>query len=92
MEKMSSSKRTNHIKVILLFIKDIIEHADLYVDYCPAKKFWAYILTKPLKGNVFKEIRAILMHCAVDYIDFCTKDVEKIAGLSKPDYLPIPSL
>ena len=32
------------------------------------------------------------MNCPVDYVDLCAKDVENIAGVSKPDYSPIPPL
>ena len=53
-EKISSSKRTKHIKVSFFFIKYIIARGDMYVDYCPTEKIWADVLTKPQKGTAFK--------------------------------------
>ena len=82
---MSRSKRTKHIKVRLFFIKDVISRGDLFVNYCPTEKMWAYILTKPLHGTVLKEMRAMLMNFPADYVDSCTEDVDTILGVSKPD-------
>ena len=36
---------------------------------CPTEVMWADILTKPLQGKAFREMRAILMNCPSDYID-----------------------
>ena len=30
---------------------------------------WAYVLTKPLQGTEFRQIRSQLMNCAMEYID-----------------------
>jgi hypothetical protein len=47
---------------------------------------WADILTKPLQGKAFREFRAKLMNCAVNYQDddSVSEEVDKIAGVSKP--------
>ena len=60
--KMSSSNRTKYIKVLLIFIKDIISCGYLSLYYFPTEKMWSYVLTKPLQGPKFKERRAILMN------------------------------
>jgi hypothetical protein len=33
----------------------------------PIKEMWADVLTKPLQGTAFKEMRAKLMNCKVNY-------------------------
>ena len=57
----------------------------------PLSKMWSDVLTKPLQGNAFKEMRAMLMNFLVDYVDSCTKDTENISGVSKPYHFPITS-
>ena len=90
-KKMSSSNHTKHIKVRFFFIKDVIACGYLSVDYCPTEKMWADVLTKPLQRTTFKEMRAMLMNFPVDYVDSCTKYMDKIAVVSNPDYCPTPS-
>ena len=63
--KMSISKRTKRIHVHFFYIKYVIERGDIYVEYCPTGKMWAYVLTKPLQGIARKKIRAVLMNCPV---------------------------
>ena len=89
--KMYSSNCTNHIKVQLSFTKDIIVCGDLSMYYFPTEKMWAHVFTKHLHRTTFKKIRAMLMNCLVDYIDSCTKDMDKIEGVFKIDYFSIPS-
>ena len=84
-EKISISKSTKHIKVRFFFIKYAIAHGDLSMYYCPTKKIRADILTKPLQGTEFKEMRAMIMNCPVEYVDLCTKDVKNISGVYKTD-------
>ena len=68
-EKISISKRTKHIKVRFLVIKDVINRGGLSVDYCPTEKIWADVLTKNLQRTAFKEMRAMLMNCTLDYAE-----------------------
>ena len=67
--KGSSSKRTKHIKIRYFFFWDKIEAGEVSLKYCPTEKMWADILTKPMQGKAFREMRAKLMNCAVDYTD-----------------------
>ena len=46
---------------------------------------WVGVLTKPLQGTEFKEMRDVLMNCPVYYVNLCTDDVDNIAVVSKPD-------
>jgi len=37
------------------------------LKYCLTNDVWADILTKPLQGTKFRQLRAVLMNCPVDY-------------------------
>ena len=52
---------------------------------------WFDVLTKPLQGTLFKKIMAMLINYPVEYVDSCTKDVDKVVGVSNQDYFPITS-
>ncbi len=67
--KMSSRKKTKHIKAKFFFIKDRIDDGEIRVLNCPAKEMWADIMTKPLQGTAFRVMRAELMNCPVNYKD-----------------------
>ncbi len=94
----SSSKRTKHIKAKYFFIQHYYQTGEIYLCYCPTKHMWVDILTKPLQGLKFCQMRAILMNCPIDYAEdqplnkqFIVKSAHDI--LMKPRILPIkPSL
>jgi hypothetical protein len=65
--RMSSRKKTKHIKVKIFFIKDRVDDGEIKVFYCPTREMWADILTKPLQRMAFRIMRAILMNCPVNY-------------------------
>jgi hypothetical protein len=67
--RMSSGKKTKHIKAKFFFIKDRIDDGEIKVIDCPTEQMWADVMTKPLQGMAFKTMRAELMNCAVDYED-----------------------
>jgi hypothetical protein len=67
--KMSSGKKTKHIKAKFFFIKDRIDNGEIRVLNCPAEEMWADIMTKPLQGTAFRVMRAELMNCPVNYKD-----------------------
>jgi hypothetical protein len=47
--KMSSGKKTNHIKAKFFFIKNKVDDEEIKVINCPTKEMWADIMTKPLQ-------------------------------------------
>ena len=49
--KVSSSKRTKHIKVKYFYIKDKIDQNEIIVEHCPTEQMWADINTKPKQGG-----------------------------------------
>ena len=67
--KLSSSRKTKHMKAKFFFIKDKVDSEEVKILYCPAGLIWADILTKPLQGIEFRKMRAQLMNCAIEYID-----------------------
>jgi hypothetical protein len=64
---ISSSKRTKHIKAKYFFLQHYYTIGEIGLQYCPTKQMWADILTKPLQGSKFHQMRAILVHCSIDY-------------------------
>jgi hypothetical protein len=66
----SSGKQTKHIKAKFFIIKDKndVDDGEIRVVHCPTKEMWAdVVLTKPLQGQAFREMRATLMNCKVNY-------------------------
>ena len=85
--KFSSSSKTKHIKAKIFFVKDKVNDGDVVINDCPTEVVWADILTKPLQGKAFREMRAVLMNCPVDYIDELDvrsqqRGIEKSAGVA----------
>ena len=67
--RMSSGKKTKHIKAKFFFIKDRVDDGEMKVVDCPTEEMWADIMTKPLQGTAFRLMRAELMNCDVNYED-----------------------
>jgi hypothetical protein len=65
--RISSSKQNKHIKVKYLFIKHYYDFGEINLRFCPTEQMWADILTKPLQGVKFCQMRAFLMNCPTDY-------------------------
>jgi hypothetical protein len=66
-ERMSSGKKTKHIKSKFFFIKDIVDNGEIKVIDCLTKEMWADVMTKPLQGMAFRTMRAKLMNCPINY-------------------------
>ena len=66
---MSAGKNSKHIKNRFFLITDKIAQGDLEVKYAPTKEMWADINTKPLQGQLFREMRSKLMGIDVNYDD-----------------------
>jgi len=65
--RFSRGKKTRHIKAKFFFIKDKVDEGEMQIFDCPTEQMWADALTKPLQGMVFKQMRAELMNCSVEY-------------------------
>ncbi|MEL7196301.1 MAG: reverse transcriptase domain-containing protein [Bacteroidota bacterium] len=58
----SSGKRTRHIDIRYFFIKDRIQARELSVVYCPTEDMVSDYFSKPLQGNQFRKLRAMIMN------------------------------
>jgi hypothetical protein len=67
--RMSSSKRTKHIKAKYFLIKDYYDAGEIDLGYCPTGQMWVDVLTKPLQGQLFRDMQAFLQNCSRDYND-----------------------
>jgi hypothetical protein len=67
--KMSSEKRTKHIKAKFFVIKDRVYDGEIKVIDCAMKEMWEDIMMKPLQGTAFKIMRAELMNGLLEYQD-----------------------
>ena len=57
----SCSDRTKHIKLRYFFVKQFIDSGEFSVTYCPTEIMTADVLTKPLQGKLFREMRDRLL-------------------------------
>lgn len=57
----SISNRTRHIKVRYFFVKQYLDNGEFQLEHCPTKEMIADILTKPLQGELFIELRDLLL-------------------------------
>jgi histone deacetylase 1/2 len=57
----SNSDRTKHIKLRYFFVKQYLDNGEFELEYCPTESMVADILTKPLHGEIFKRLRAMLL-------------------------------
>jgi hypothetical protein len=62
-----SSKGTKHIKARHFLIKDYYDAGEIDDKFCPTDGMWADVLTKPLQGQKFRDMRAFLQNCSRDY-------------------------
>ncbi len=77
--RILSSKRTKHIKAKFFLIKDYYEAGETDVRYCPTDVMWADVLTKPLQGQKFRDMRAFLQNCSRSYDDNIELQTDKLA-------------
>ena len=67
--KLSSSRKTNHIKAKFFFIKDKVDSEEVKSMDFPAGVICADVITKQLQGTEYRKTRSQLMNCAMEYID-----------------------
>ena len=64
--KMSSSKRTKHIKKKYFFVTDKVEQGEVQVEHMPTDKMWIDVNTKPKMGRGYRVDRSMIMNCPID--------------------------
>ena len=57
-----SSDRTKHINIRYFFVKDRVESGDIQIEYLPTGEMIADVLTKPLQGEPFRNMRKQLLN------------------------------
>jgi hypothetical protein len=77
--RISSLKRTKHIKAKYFLIKDYYYSGEIDLRYCPTNVMWADVLTKPLQGQKFRDMRAFLQNCPRDYDDDVELQTDQLA-------------
>lgn len=65
--RVSGSSRTKHIRAKYYLVQDKYNSHEIDLKYCPTDVMWADVLTKPLQGLKFRQMRAVLMNCPLDY-------------------------
>ena len=58
-----NSDTTRHISIRFFFVHDRIKEDEIRLEWIPTDKMVADILTKPLQGSDFKELRRQLLNC-----------------------------
>ncbi len=90
--RILSSKQTKHIKAKFFLIKDYYEAGEIDVRYCPTDVRWADVLTKPLQGQKFRDMRVFLQNCSRSYDDNIELQTDKVAQkLLKPQVKTVAS-
>ena len=90
--RILSSKRTKHTKAKFFLIKDYYEAGEIDVRYCPTDVMWADVLTKPLQGQKFRDMRAFLQNCSRSYDDDIELQTDELARKSmKPQVKTVAS-
>ena len=57
----SCGDRSRHINIRYFFIKDTVDRENITVTHCPTEQMIADFFTKPLQGNLFRNMRDIIM-------------------------------
>ncbi len=90
--RISSSKQTKHIKAKFFLINDYYKAGEIDVRYYPTDVMWADVLTKPLQGQKFRDMRAFLQNCSRSYDDDIELQTDKLAQKSlKPQVKTVAS-
>ena len=60
--KASSSKHTRHIDIRYFFITDQVANKEVEIIYCSTGDMLSDLMTKPLKGSLFKKFRENMLN------------------------------
>lgn len=74
-----SSSKSRHIDIRYFFVKDRIDRKEINLTYLPTEQMVADLLTKPVQGSLFRNLRANLLNCADSSVT-ATSDDERSAG------------
>jgi hypothetical protein len=57
----AASEKTRHVDIRYFFLKDRVDQGAVTIQFVPSTDMVADFLTKPLQGELFKKLRALLM-------------------------------
>jgi hypothetical protein len=57
----SASEKTRHISIRYFWVKDVIDRSEATIKHMPTEDMTADILTKPLQGKLFLQLREKLL-------------------------------
>ncbi len=80
--RVSSSKRTKHIKAKYFLIKDYYNSGEIDLRYFPTDVMRADVPTKPLQRQKFRDMSAFLQNCSRDYGNNAELQTDKLAWRS----------
>jgi CobQ-like glutamine amidotransferase family enzyme len=67
--RVSSEKKTKHIRVRYFFIKDRISSGEITAKHCPEMEMLGDHFTKPFQGPLFSKFRAEIQGIPIDMCD-----------------------
>ena len=67
--KISSSKKTKHIRQTSSEWKGSVELGDVGIKYKPTRNMWCDVLTKPKQGSILRKFKDNLMKIPQEYDD-----------------------
>jgi hypothetical protein len=71
-----------HIKAKYFLFKHYYDSGEIDLRYCPTDMMWADVLTKPLQGQKFRDMRVFLQNCSRDYNNNAELQTDKLARRS----------
>jgi hypothetical protein len=66
-------------KAKYFLIKNYYDSGEIDLRYCPTDVMWADVLTKPLQGQKFRDMRSFLQNCPRDYDDDVELQTDQLA-------------
>ena len=82
----STSSRTRHIAIRYFFVKDRVDAGELKVVHMPTEMMRADILTKPLQGEHFREMKGMLLGKSAARDKSAVRDVK---GVQEAGTVPV---
>ena len=83
--RMSSTKRTKHIKNKFFFVKDKVDQGEIEIRKRDTEDMWSEVCTKPKQGTPFRKDRSMIMGCPLDWPNELALEPGKSAAMVPED-------